>query len=52
LYAGKLTLPQRQARRLLQLLSYSGINGSTMFPGYDGVVRRLREEAFWRAPSD
>lgn len=44
----KITLPRSSAARLLQLLSYSGIHGSSMFPGYAGVVRRLREEAVWK----
>ena len=44
----KLTLPRSQARRLLRLLSYTGINGSSMFPGHIGVVKRLEEEAYWK----
>jgi hypothetical protein len=44
----KITLPRSCAPRLLQLLSYLGVHGSSMFPGYAGVVRRLREEAVWR----
>jgi FRG domain len=43
----KVTAPRLCAPRLLRLLSYSGINGSSMFPGYEGVVKRLREEALW-----
>jgi FRG domain len=43
-----ITLPRSRASRLLELLSYSGIPGSSMFPGYTGVVRRLREEAIWK----
>lgn len=45
----KLTLPRSQARRLLRLLSYAGINGSSMFPGHVGVVKRLQEEAYWKS---
>jgi hypothetical protein len=45
----KVTLPRSCTPRLLEILSYSGINGASMFPGYEGVVRRIREEAFWRS---
>jgi hypothetical protein len=44
----KLTLRRTFRKELLRLLSYGGINGSSMFPGYSGVVRRLREEALWK----
>lgn len=40
-------LPQRHAPRLLRLLAYEGITGSTMFPGYEGVIRAMREEVLW-----
>jgi hypothetical protein len=43
----KISIQQRSAARLLRLLSYSGINGASMFPGYAGVVRSLKEEALW-----
>lgn len=42
-------LPQRQAPKLLRLLAYEGVTGSTMFPGYEGVIRGMREEALWDA---
>lgn len=45
----KLTLPIVQAVSLLRLLSYSGIHGASMYPGYGGVVRQLREQALWAA---
>jgi hypothetical protein len=41
----RLSLPQSYAARLLRLLACSGINGASMFPGYEGVVRKLREDA-------
>jgi hypothetical protein len=40
----RITLPRDSAPRLLRLLSYFSIGGASMFPGYDGVVRRLRED--------
>lgn len=43
----RLLLPQIEAPRLLRLLANEGVTGATMFPGYDGVVRGLREEALW-----
>jgi hypothetical protein len=43
----RLSLPHNQARRLLRLLSYEGVNGASMFPGADGVVRAMRERALW-----
>jgi hypothetical protein len=41
----RFTLPARQAPELLRLLSAHGIDASTIFPGYDGVVRALHERA-------
>jgi hypothetical protein len=43
----KFDLPAAQAGRLLRLLAEEGISGTTLFPGYDGVVRGLRERAYW-----
>lgn len=37
------TLPCREAPELLRLLGALGIDASTVYPGYDGVVRALRE---------
>jgi hypothetical protein len=45
----KLTLPRTHTQQLLRLLSNAGINGSSMFPGQEGVVKRLKEEAYWKA---
>jgi hypothetical protein len=43
----KVILPSTEARKLLRLLSYEGIDGASMFPGADGVVRAMRERALW-----
>jgi hypothetical protein len=48
----QVVLPRTHAPRLLRLLSYAGINGSSMFPGYEGVVKRMREEALWDRNDD
>ena len=48
----RLTLPARHAAALLRFLSYSGIHGASMYPGYEGVVRRLREEGLWATRTD
>jgi hypothetical protein len=43
----RVTLPIREAPRLLRLLAYEGVDGASMFPGADGVARAMREEALW-----
>jgi FRG domain len=43
----KLTLPQAESGSLLQLLSLQQIDGSTLFPGFDGVARVIRERIYW-----
>ncbi len=43
----KLTLPVSQAPRLLGLLALEGVNAASVFPGYAGVARSLREKALW-----
>jgi hypothetical protein len=43
----KVTLPNTEAPKVLRLLSYENIDGASMFPGADGVVRAMRERAFW-----
>jgi hypothetical protein len=45
----RITLPISEAGRLLQLLSEEGIHGASMFPGPDGVVRAMRENALWES---
>jgi hypothetical protein len=42
-----LTAPRSCAPTLLRLLSHEGVDGSSMYPGYDGVVRRLKERELW-----
>jgi len=51
-----LTLPARKARKLLVRLEAEGVAASTLFPGYDGIVRSMSEEithsqSAWRAPA-
>ncbi|MDE2104566.1 MAG: FRG domain-containing protein, partial [Patescibacteria group bacterium] len=43
----KMTVPCGVAARLLRLLSYEDIDGASMFPGVDGIVRAMRERALW-----
>ena len=43
----KIVLSTQQAGRLLQLLSYEGFDGSTLYPGVDGMVRALKEREHW-----
>ena len=37
------SLPQERAPELLKLLSDEGVHGASLFPGYDGVVKYMRE---------
>jgi hypothetical protein len=43
----KFELPLGQAGKLLRLLADEGISGTYLYPGVDGVVRGLREHAYW-----
>jgi hypothetical protein len=43
----RMTLPHSEAPRLLRLLSHEGVDGASMFPGADGVVRAMRERVVW-----
>lgn len=43
----KVTLPQSEAGPLLQLLSLHEVDGATLFPGFDGVARVVRERVYW-----
>jgi hypothetical protein len=46
------TIPIDEAPVLLRLLALEGVNAASLFPGYGGVVRALREETLWdRKPS-
>lgn len=42
----KLTLPSSEAPGLLGLCADFGVKGSTLFPGYEGVAREIRDKAF------
>ncbi len=46
-FVKRVTLPARQAGRLMRLLHARRIDGSTMFPGYDGARRAAFERAIW-----
>lgn len=41
----KMTLPVPEAPELLHLLSKLGVDGSTLFPGYHGVAKTVRDWA-------
>lgn len=43
----RFTLPISEAAKLLWLLAKEGINGSSMFPGYEGIVKGIREKRYW-----
>lgn len=43
----RIILNVSEAPKLLRLLAYDGINGASMFPGADGVVRAMRETTLW-----
>lgn len=40
----KLVLPVSEAESLLQLLAKHDVSGATLFPGFDGVTKAMREE--------
>ena len=40
-------LPIEQSPKLLRLLAQEGIHGAALFPGFDGVVKRIEEEQLW-----
>jgi hypothetical protein len=42
-----LTLKAKHAPALLRLVADEGVDGASMFPGVDGVVRAMREYAWW-----
>ena len=45
----KFVLPADQAASLLRLLAKHGVTGATMFPGFDGVARAMKEEDRWKS---
>jgi len=42
----KWTVPKSEAQNVLGLLSINQIDGGTLFPGYEGVARVIRERAY------
>ena len=44
------TLPGEQARCMLRLLSYHGVDAAHVFPGHRGVAEALKETAYWDEP--
>jgi len=40
-------LPRRCAAGLLKLLEMDGVSAASVFPGFDGVVRRMRDRQLW-----
>jgi hypothetical protein len=49
--AWKVVLPKTRARDLMRLLADERVDGARLFPGPDGVVRRIRERLLWNAPN-
>lgn len=43
----KFELPWKEFDSLLRLLANGGVNASTVFPGYYGVVSAIREKLWW-----
>jgi hypothetical protein len=41
----RLSLPRTEATALLRWLSIEGVTGAALFPGLDGVVRQVRDQA-------
>jgi len=44
----KFTAPSTESGALLQLLSLRQVDGATLFPGFDGVARVVRERPYWQ----
>lgn len=42
-----LSLPKSEAPHLLRYLAFQGYDGATMFPGFDGAVKSIRESYNW-----
>jgi len=47
----RFTLPQREAQKLLWVLSKMDITASTVFPGYSGIVAELKQRPLWDSGS-
>jgi len=43
----KYELPSRCAARLLKLLELDSVTAASVFPGFDGVVQRIRDRRLW-----
>lgn len=43
----KVTLPYSESSKLLRLLSGFGVDGSTLFPGIEGVKKFVEEQTLW-----
>jgi FRG domain len=43
----KIEFPREIAPQVLRLLNYDGVNAASIYPGYDGVVRKMREHRGW-----
>jgi FRG domain len=43
----QICLPVEESPRLLRLLAFQGVDASTVFPGFDGVVKALEERRLW-----
>jgi hypothetical protein len=42
------TLPGAEADHLLWCLAKENVTGASLFPGYDGAARAVREKLLWR----
>lgn len=51
-YLYRLTVPYDAAADVYAYAKQNGKDASTLFPGYDGVVRCMRENRLWRMLSD
>jgi hypothetical protein len=48
----QMCLPIEEAPRLLRLLSFEGVDASSIYPGFDGVVATLFERRYWESPEE
>ena len=48
----KITLPQPEARTVLELLRFRHVDASTLFPSWEGIARAVRERMFQCDRSD
>lgn len=46
----RVVLPTSEAAKLLRLLAIEGIDGASVYPGADGIIRALSERALWDQP--